>query len=124
MDRTSRCGTRRGTTLDHSPPHDVDAERAVLACVPLDPGRTAEVAAALVPADFVDQINRLSYEAILRLHSAGTPIDVTLMVGEPREAGVSTTVRQRSPRRAYAIRPNRCVRRRPDTMSDRSVVRS
>jgi DnaB-like helicase N terminal domain len=122
MDRTNRRGTRRGTTLDSSPPNDFDAERAVVACVLLDPGRIAEVAAALEPADFAGEANRTIYETMLRLHSAGNPVDATLLVGELREAGVSPTVRQRSPRRASAIRPNRRVRRRPDTMSIHSVV--
>jgi replicative DNA helicase len=103
-------------------PHDVDAERAVLAVLLLDPGRIAEVAAALEPAEFWGEVNRCIYAAMLPLHSAGKPIDVTLLVGELRKAGVSTTVRQQSPRRASAIRPNRRVRRRPDTMSDCSVV--
>ena len=80
--------------------------------------------AALEPVDFAGEANRTIYEAMLRLHSAGKPIDVTLLVGELREAGVSTTVRQRSPRRTSAIRPNRRVRRRPDTMSNRSVLRT
>ena len=73
--------------LDYFPPHDVDAERAVLAVLLLDPGRIAAVAAALEPADFADQANRTIYEAMLRLHSARTPIDVTLLVGELRNSG-------------------------------------
>ena len=96
----------------------------MLVCVLLDPARITEVAAALEPADFAGEANHIIYEAILRLHSAGKPINVALVVGELREAGVSTSVRQRSPRRASAIRSNRRVRRRPDTMSNRSVLRT
>jgi replicative DNA helicase len=73
--------------LDHLPPHDVDAERTVLACVLLDPDRIADVTAALEPADFWDQVNRTIYAAMLRLHSAGKPIDVTLVVGELGDSG-------------------------------------
>ena len=91
MDRTNRRGTRRGELLDHLPPHDVAAERAVLACVLLDPGRIAEVAASLEPADFRDKVNRTIYEAMLRLHSAGKPIDITLLVGELRDRGQYNT---------------------------------
>jgi replicative DNA helicase len=47
----------------------------------------AAVAAVLEPADFADEVNRPIYEAMLRLHSAGMPIDVTLLVGELRESG-------------------------------------
>jgi hypothetical protein len=39
MDRSNRRGTRRGTTLVHSPPHDADAKHAVLAVLLLEPGR-------------------------------------------------------------------------------------
>ncbi len=47
MDRTNRRGSRRGTSFDNSSPHDFAAERAMLAVLLLDPGRIAEVAAAL-----------------------------------------------------------------------------
>jgi replicative DNA helicase len=73
--------------LDDLSQHDVVAERTVLACVLLDPRRIAEVAAALERADFVDQVNRTIYAAMLRLHSAGKPIDVALLVGELRDRG-------------------------------------
>ena len=87
MDRKNRRGSRRGTTLDNNPPHDFDAERAVLACVLLDPGRIAEVAAALEPVDIAGETNRTIYEAMLRLHSSGKPVDVTLVVGELHNRG-------------------------------------
>jgi replicative DNA helicase len=51
----------------------------------LAPVSIAEVAAALESADFVDPINRIIYSAMLRLHSAGKPIDITLVVGEAPE---------------------------------------
>jgi replicative DNA helicase len=59
----------------------------VLAGLLLDPGRIAEVAAALKPVDFADKVNRTVYRAMLRLHSAGKPIAVTLVVGELRDRG-------------------------------------
>ena len=53
----------------------------------MDPSRIADVAAALEPADFEDEANRIIYRAMLRLHSAGKPIDVTLVVSELRDSG-------------------------------------
>jgi replicative DNA helicase len=41
--------------LDHGPPQCVEAERAMLALLLLDPSCIAEVAAALEPADFGDR---------------------------------------------------------------------
>ena len=87
MDHPNRCGHRPDELFDHASPHDFDAERAVLAVLLLDPGRIAEVAAALEPADFMGEANRTIYAAMLRLHSAGKPIDVTLVVGELRDSG-------------------------------------
>ena len=51
------------------------------------PGRIADVAAALEPADFGDQVNRTIYSAMVQLHSAGMPVDVMLVVGELRDSG-------------------------------------
>ena len=47
----------------------------------------SEVPAALEPADFGVKVNRAICAAMLRLHSAGKPIDVTLLVGELRDSG-------------------------------------
>jgi len=59
----------------------------LLAVLLLHLGRIAEVAAVLEPADFADKVNRSIYAAMLRLHSAGKPIDITLLVGELRDSG-------------------------------------
>jgi len=59
----------------------------LLAVLLLHLGRIAEVAAVLEPADFADKVNRSIYAAMLRLHSAGKPIDITLLVGELRDRG-------------------------------------
>ena len=68
----------------------------MLAVLLLDPGRIAEVAAALEPADFGDEGNRTIYAAMLRLHSAGKPIDVTLVVGDTTLCISSTFIREKS----------------------------
>jgi hypothetical protein len=52
-----------------------------------EPGRIAEVPAVQKPADFENEVNRTFYGAMLRLHSAGTPIDITLVVGELHDRG-------------------------------------
>ena len=46
-----------------------------------------ELAAALEPGDFAGEANSIIYEAMLQLHSAGKPIDVTLVVGALRDRG-------------------------------------
>ena len=79
MDRTNRRGLVAAncwTTTRHT----ISMPNArCWRCVLLDPGCIAEVAASLEPADFAGEANRTIYEAMLRLHSAGKPVDVTLL---------------------------------------------
>ena len=74
--------------FDGAPPCDINAERAVLAVVLLEPRQLAEVTAVLTPADFADQTNRAIYQAMLRLQRRGLPPDPTKVVGELRVAGL------------------------------------
>ena len=75
--------------LDHASPHNIDAERACWRAAPGSwPHRRS--GRGLEPADFAGEANRTIYEAMLRLHSAGKPVDVTLLVGELREAESTT----------------------------------
>jgi replicative DNA helicase len=70
--------------------------RAVLAVLLLDPGRIAEAAELLEPADSGDEVNRTIYTAMLRLHSVGKSIDITLVVGDTTLSISSTFVREKS----------------------------
>jgi hypothetical protein len=70
--------------------HTMSLPRALLAVVMLDPGRIAEAAEPLELADFGAHVNRMIYAAMVRLHSAGKPIDITLVVGD-MTLGISPT---------------------------------
>jgi hypothetical protein len=52
MERENHRGRARGQMFDDAPPRDIEAERAVLAVVLLEPQRITDVTAALEPADF------------------------------------------------------------------------
>lgn len=56
-------------------PHDLDAERAVLGAVLIEPDRLVEAAAVVAGGDFFRLAHRLVWRAFESLHSAGTPID-------------------------------------------------
>jgi replicative DNA helicase len=73
--------------LSRAPPHETEAERAVLAVVLLEPRCFDEVTLALEPADFTDDVNRTIFAAMLRLKQRGLPADATLVVGELRDDG-------------------------------------
>ena len=70
---------------------DFDAERAVLACLLLAPGRFSDVAKVLKANDFDDRANRMIFEAMLRLRRRGLPPEITLVVSELQKAGQYNT---------------------------------
>lgn len=62
------------------PPHDLDAEAAVLSSVLIDPSAMAKVADMIVPRDFYSEAHSRIWEVCQELDDLGTPIDV-VMVG-------------------------------------------
>jgi len=60
------------------PPHDLDAEAAVLSAIMLDPARLEEVA-WLRPEHFYAEAHRWIWEAVLYLRASGSRIDVVLI---------------------------------------------
>jgi replicative DNA helicase len=71
---------------ERHPPQNIDAERAILGAILLDPDVVHRVADLVHPEDFFQEAHRLIYETVLSLDDAGTPIDViTLVTGLRRE---------------------------------------
>jgi replicative DNA helicase len=67
---------------DRQPPHNLEAEEAVLGAV-LTAGRLlVEVAALLEEADFYRPAHRAIWRAILRLADRGQPTDPVTVLGE------------------------------------------
>jgi replicative DNA helicase len=87
MERKNQRGQARGQQFDDAPPSDIEAERAVLAAVLLEPCRNSEVTAALDAANFTDRAHHTIYTAMLSLQQRGLPADATLVVGELRDRG-------------------------------------
>ncbi len=73
--------------LDREPPCDLEAERAVLGSVILDPRRLAEVREVAGPEHFHDHRNEIVYRHVLRLANAGSAVDVTLLCASLKSAG-------------------------------------
>jgi replicative DNA helicase len=72
---------------DRQPPHNMEAEEAVLGAV-LTAGRLlAEVAAVLEEADFYRPAHRAIWRAILRLADRGEPTDPVTVLGELDHTG-------------------------------------
>src|SRR5215218_9043352 len=72
---------------DRQPPHNLEAEEAVLGAV-LTAGRLlVEVAAVLEEADFYRPAHRAIWRAILRLADHGQPTDPVTVLGELDDSG-------------------------------------
>ena len=63
------------------PPHDLDAEGAVLSAVLLSPAALADVEPILDERDFYSDANRLIWRAALALDAAGEAVDHVTVAG-------------------------------------------
>lgn len=72
------------TIENRLPPHDAEAEEAVLGSLLIDPSALYEIEHFLRAADFYRTTNRWVYEAILGLRSAASSIDVLTVSSELR----------------------------------------
>jgi replicative DNA helicase len=69
------------------PPHNLDAERAVLGAVLLEGRETLpRVIEVLRPSDFYAEAHRVTYETMLRLFDRGQPVDLITLNEELRRA--------------------------------------
>src|SRR5437762_14366675 len=67
------------------PPHNLDAERAVLGAVLLEGRETLpRVIEVLRPSDFYTEAHRSTYDVMLRLFDRGEPVDVLTLQEELR----------------------------------------
>lgn len=73
--------------LDRQPPYDLDAERALLGSILLDPRVCDHVAPILKAGEFFDDANRRLYVQILALYDEKRTVDVTMLVDRLRQNG-------------------------------------
>jgi replicative DNA helicase len=67
------------------PPHDLDAEAAVLSAILLERDALDKVLELLQPEHFYSEANRRVYEVAVELSSQGTPIDIVSVAGKLRD---------------------------------------
>jgi replicative DNA helicase len=75
-----------------APPHDLEAERAVLASVFLDPAALALVEPLVRVEDFYGPANALTFDAMLAVARRGEPVDSLTVAAELRTRERLTTV--------------------------------
>jgi replicative DNA helicase len=70
-----------------TPPHNVDAEKALLGAIILKPDALHDVSVTVFPESFFADKHRLIYEAIASLFSRGNPIDLVSVVSKLKDTG-------------------------------------
>jgi replicative DNA helicase len=85
--RASRGRLRPVPDSDRQPPHNLEAEEAVLGAVLASGQLLAEVAALLEEADFYRPAHRAIWRALLRLADRAQPTDPVTVLGELADSG-------------------------------------
>ncbi|MBA2535304.1 MAG: replicative DNA helicase [Rubrobacter sp.] len=73
-----------GAEAARVPPHDLDAERAVIGAMLVSETAVAAVAERLAADEFYSEVHRIIYGAMMRLYSRGDPIDQLTLTNELR----------------------------------------
>ena len=85
MERRGRMrSVETGAEAARVPPHDLDAERAVIGAMLVSETAVAVVAERLAAEDFYSEVHRIIYAAMMRLYSRGEPIDQLTLTNELR----------------------------------------
>jgi replicative DNA helicase len=85
MERRGRIrSVETGAEAARVPPHDLDAERAVIGAMLVSETAVAVVAERLAAEDFYSEVHRIIYGAMMRLYSHGEPIDQLTLTNELR----------------------------------------
>src|ERR687895_1940002 len=88
MERRGRMrSVETGAEAARVPPHDLDAEKAVIGAMLVSETAVAAVAERLSPEDFYSEVHRIIYGAMTRLYSRGEPIDQLTLTNELRTMG-------------------------------------
>ena len=74
--------------LGKVPPHDIEAEQAVLGCMLTDKDSVIAAVEVLKEDDFYREDNKIIYGAILSLYAKSEPIDIITVKAELTEMGI------------------------------------
>ena len=80
-------GAASDASVVRVPPHDLDAERAVIGAMLVSEAAVSVVGESLAAEDFYSETHRVLYGAMMRLYSRGEPIDQLTLSDELRSVG-------------------------------------
>src|SRR5918998_1336983 len=78
---------RAGVEGARVPPHDLEAEKAVIGAMLVSETAVSAVAERLTAEDFYSEVHRIIYGAMTRLYARGEPIDQLTLTNELRSIG-------------------------------------
>ena len=78
---------RAGAEGARVPPHDLEAEKAVIGAMLVSETAVSAVAERLTAGDFYSEVHRIIYGAMTRLYARGEPIDQLTLTNELRSIG-------------------------------------
>src|SRR5215212_9006731 len=78
---------RAGAEGTRVPPHDLEAEKAVIGAMLVSEMAASAVAERLTAEDFYSEVHRIIYGAMTRLYARGEPIDQLTLTNELRSIG-------------------------------------
>src|ERR687895_2483757 len=88
MERRGRMrSVETGAEAARVPPHDLDAEKAVIGAMLVSETAVSAVAERLAAEDFYSEVHRIIYGAMTRLYARGEPIDQLTLTNELRSVG-------------------------------------
>lgn len=73
--------------INKVPPHDIEAEQAVLGCMITDKDAVIAAVESLAEEDFYREDNKLIYKAILSLYNRAEPVDIITLKSELSSIG-------------------------------------
>ena len=83
-----QSSAQKAAHVNRVPPHNDEAEQAVLACLMIEEQTFERIADIISPEDFYNRNNRIIFETILKLYSAGNAYDLTLVRAALNDAGL------------------------------------
>ncbi len=86
-ERTRTAPRLSSEILDRLPPQNLEAEKAVLGSLLLDPQMCDEIALMLRHGDFYADANQRLYRNLMAMHDQGKRIDITLLVERLKQEG-------------------------------------
>ena len=102
-----RGGAAQDEVHGRVPPHDIEAEKAVLSAILLDNDAIHSVVTEVREADFYHPSHQILYHSMVRLRDDNEPVDLTTLAAYLKSEGLLTRDARKVERKKYGLRKAR-----------------